>query len=94
MSFFTRIYIRNKDHISEFSDFQTVQLVNRELQLINTYFKVNKLLNVDKTVFMVFTSARTKYDANVIDNRILIMINPYNKMGLLQNFSECTSTNI
>jgi len=37
------------------------QLVNRELELLNTYFKVNKLsLNVDKTVFMVFTSARKK----------------------------------
>jgi len=36
-----------------------VQLVNRELELINTYFKVYELsLNVDKTVFMVFTSAR------------------------------------
>jgi len=45
-----------------------VQLVNRELELLNTYFKVNKLsLNVDKTVFMVFTSARKKYDANAVD---------------------------
>jgi len=35
-----------------------VQLVNLELELINTYFKVIKLpLNVDKTVFMVFISA-------------------------------------
>jgi len=36
-----------------------IQLVNRKLELLNTYSKVNKLsLNVDKTVFMVFTSAR------------------------------------
>jgi len=49
-----------------------VQLVNRELELLNTYFEVNKLsLNVDKTVFMVFTSARKKHDANVVDNRII-----------------------
>jgi len=49
-----------------------VQLVNRELELINTYYKVNKLsLNVDKTVLVVFTSARKKYDANVVENRIL-----------------------
>jgi len=33
-----------------------LQLVNRELELLNTYLKVYKLsLNVDKTVFMVFT---------------------------------------
>jgi len=52
-----------------------IRLVNRELELLNTYFKVNKLsLNVDKTVFMVFTSARKKKnDANVVDNRILLI---------------------
>jgi len=33
-----------------------VQLVNCELELINICFKVNRLsLNVDKTVFIVFT---------------------------------------
>jgi len=32
-----------------------VNLVNRELELLSTYFKINKLpLNVNKSVFMVF----------------------------------------
>jgi len=67
------------DHTNLFAfhrDLKTlVQLVNRELKFINTYFKVNKLLlNVDKTVFTVFTNARKKYDANVVDNRILLKL--------------------
>jgi len=59
-----------------------VQLVNRELALLNTYFEVNKLsLNVDKTVFMVFISARKKYDANVVDNRILLNNKPLQQVS-------------
>jgi len=62
-----------------------VQLVNHELELINTHFKVNKhSLNVDKTVFMVFTSARKKYDANVVDNRILLNDKPLQQVFTTQ----------
>ena len=48
-----------------------VNLVNNELKCLNSWFKVNKLsLNVDKTVFMVFTSARKKYDVNAVTSKI------------------------
>jgi len=58
------------------------QLVNRELELINTYFKVYKLsLNLDKTVFMVFISERKKHDANVVENRILLKDKPVQQVS-------------
>jgi len=48
-------------------------------------FNVNELsLNVDKTVFMVFTSARKKYDANAVDNRILLNDKPLQQVSTTQ----------
>jgi len=38
-------------------------------------------MNVYKTVFMVFTSARTKYNANVVDNRILLNDKPLQQVS-------------
>ena len=37
------------------------------------WFKINKLsLNVEKTVFMVFTNAQKKYDSNIVTNKIML----------------------
>jgi len=85
------IYINNIANVSNilqlilFADdtnFILIQLVNRELELININFKVNKLsLNVDRTVFIVFTSARQKCDANVVYNRILLNDKPLQQVS-------------
>jgi len=59
-----------------YRDFKTVvKFVKREMKLLNNYFKVYKLsLNVEETIIMIFNSARTKYDADVVNNIILLHV--------------------
>ena len=61
-------------------------LLNKELHLVSTWFKANKLsLNVNKTNFMIFQNKHSTYkDLNItIDGTIVKQVDTVKFLGLL-----------
>ena len=77
----TTIYFKLED----FPAINREQEINRELEKLNIWFQLNKLiLNVDKTKFMLFHRRRAVPPINMSINNISIDIVPhFNYLGII-----------